>query len=154
MQLEAPKWVSHSVLTIEWPNLIECKIIPLGGKWLSLSPQRSFLVWSWDKPSVSQRARSFTTSSALVAFQQQSIRSEFKRNACIHKSYAHEGHLWTWSLCEIVSPWRYVLKIHFFIESGLKMIQFKIQFKTKSRIFIQQNIHSIESRIFNKIIHS
>ena len=38
------------------------------------------------------------------------------------------------------SHWRYVLKIHFFIESGLKMIQFKIQFKTKSRIFIQQNI--------------
>ena len=52
------------------------------------------------------------------------------------------------------SRWRYILKIHFFIESGLKMIQFKIQFKTKSRIFIQQNIHSIESRIFNKIIHS
>ena len=52
------------------------------------------------------------------------------------------------------SHWRYVLKIHFFIESGLKMIQFKIQFKTKSRIFIQQNIPSIESRIFNKIIHS
>ena len=34
------------------------------------------------------------------------------------------------------SPVRYVLKIHFFIESGLKMIQFKIQFKTKI-----QNIH-------------
>ena len=52
------------------------------------------------------------------------------------------------------SPVRYVLKIHFFIESGLKMIQFKIQFKTKSKIFIQKNIHSIESRIFNRIIHS
>ena len=37
---------------------------------------------------------------------------------------------------------RYVLKIHFFIEFGLKMIQFKIQFKTKSKIFIQKNIHS------------
>ena len=49
---------------------------------------------------------------------------------------------------------RYVLKIHFFNESGRKMIQFKIQFKTKSRIFIQKNIHSIESRIFNRIIHS
>ena len=49
---------------------------------------------------------------------------------------------------------RYVLKIHFFIEFGLKMIQFKIQFKTKSKIFIQKNIHSIESRIFNRIIHS
>ena len=34
------------------------------------------------------------------------------------------------------------------------MIQFKIQFKTKSKIFIQKNIHSIESRIFNRIIHS
>ena len=31
------------------------------------------------------------------------------------------------------SPVRYVLKIHFFIESGRKMIQFK----TKSKIFIQ-----------------
>ena len=40
------------------------------------------------------------------------------------------------------SPRRYVLKIHFFIEFGLKMIQFKIQFKTKSKIFIQKNIHS------------
>ena len=38
----------------------------------------------------------------------------------------------------ISSPVRYVLKIHFFIESGLKMIQFK----TKSKIFIQKNIHS------------
>jgi hypothetical protein len=36
------------------------------------------------------------------------------------------------------SPVRYVLKIHFFIEFGLKMIQFKIQFKTKSKIFIQK----------------
>ena len=52
------------------------------------------------------------------------------------------------------SPVRYVLKIHFFLESGLKMIQFKIQFKTKSKIFIQKNIHSIESKIFNRIIHS
>ena len=52
------------------------------------------------------------------------------------------------------SPGRYILKIHFFIELGLKMIQFKIQFKTKSGIFIQKNIHSIESWIFNRIIHS
>ena len=52
------------------------------------------------------------------------------------------------------SPERYVLKIHFFIEFGLKMIQFKIQFKTKSKIFIQKNIHSIEFRIFNRFIHS
>ena len=33
---------------------------------------------------------------------------------------------------------RYVLKIHFFIELGLNMIQFKIQFKTKSGIFVQK----------------
>ena len=48
------------------------------------------------------------------------------------------------------SPGRSVLKIHFFLESGLKMIQFK----TKSVIFIHKNIHSIESRIFDRIIHS
>ena len=41
-----------------------------------------------------------------------------------------------------ISPVRYILKIHFFIEFGLKTIQFKIQFKTKSKIFIQKNIHS------------
>ena len=40
-----------------------------------------------------------------------------------------------WSLRD--SPVRYVLKIHFFIEAGRKMIQFKIQFKTKFKIFIQ-----------------
>ena len=34
------------------------------------------------------------------------------------------------------------------------MIQFKIQFETKSGILIPKNIHSIESIIFNKIIHS
>ena len=63
---------------------------------------------------------------------------------------------WTYSSSRSIwdSPVRYVLKIHFFIEFGLKMIQFKIQFKTKSKIFIQKNIHSIESRIFNRIIHS
>ena len=49
----------------------------------------------------------------------------------------------------INSTRRYVLKIHFFIEWGLKMIQFK----TKSGIFIQKNIHSLESRIFNRNIH-
>ena len=57
-------------------------------------------------------------------------------------------------LCLRCRGGRYVLKIHFFIESGQKMIQFKIQFKPKSKIFIQKNIHSTESRIFNKIIHS
>ena len=59
---------------------------------------------------------------------------------------------------------RSFLKIHFFIEFGLKMIELKIQFKTKYRIFIQKifiqkifikkDIHSIEYRIFNRIIHS
>ena len=49
------------------------------------------------------------------------------------------GPVW---MCLRVSPERYVLKIHFFIEFGPKMIQFKIQFKTKSKIFIQKNIHS------------
>ena len=39
----------------------------------------------------------------------------------------------------VSSPVRYVLKNHFFIESGLKMIQFKIQLKKKSKIFIQKN---------------
>ena len=34
------------------------------------------------------------------------------------------------------------------------MIQFKIQLKTKSEIFIQKNNHSIEYRKLNKIIHS
>ena len=54
----------------------------------------------------------------------------------------------------LVNPGQSVLKIHFFIVSGLKMIQFKIQFKTKSKIFIQKNIHSIEYGKFNKSIHS
>ena len=54
----------------------------------------------------------------------------------------------------ILGIWRSVLKIHFFIELGLKCIQFKIQFKTKFRIFIQKNINSIEPRIFNRIIRS
>ena len=68
-----------------------------------------------------------------------------------------EGHAGFDRTCRwpvVVSPVRYALKIYFFIESGRKMIQFKIQFKTKSGIFIQKNIHSIESRIFNRIIHS
>ena len=48
---------------------------------------------------------------------------------------------------------RSFLKIHFFIETGLKMIQFKIQFKTKSQIFILKN-HLTESKMFNRITHS
>ena len=47
------------------------------------------------------------------------------------------------------SPGQSVLKSHVFIEWYLKMIQFK----TKSGIFIQKNIHSIESKVFNRIIH-
>ena len=46
------------------------------------------------------------------------------------------------------------LKNHFFIESGLKMIQFKIQLKTNSKIFIEIYINSIEYRKFNRIIPS
>ena len=42
------------------------------------------------------------------------------------------------------SPGRYVLNNHFFIDSGPKITKFKIQFKTKSRILIQNKIHSIE----------
>ena len=46
--------------------------------------------------------------------------------------YFHFSQLWdNWPRD---SPVRYVLKIHFFIESGRKMIQFK----TKSKIFIQK----------------
>ena len=43
--------------------------------------------------------------------------------------------------CPVYSPVRYVLIIHFFIEFGQKMIQFKIQFKTKSgtELFIHKN---------------
>ena len=48
---------------------------------------------------------------------------------------------------------RSFLKIHFSIESGPKMIQFKIQFKAKSETFIQKKFFR-ESRIFNRIIHS
>ena len=49
---------------------------------------------------------------------------------------------------------RSLLKIHFFIEWGLKMIQFKIPFKTKSRKSIPKNIHSIEYKIFKRTIPS
>ena len=41
---------------------------------------------------------------------------------------------------------RYVLIIHFYVESGQKMIQFNIQFKIESKIFIQWIIHSIFSQ--------
>ena len=45
------------------------------------------------------------------------------------------------------------LKFIFFIESSRKMIQFKIQFKTKSKIFIQQSPeYSIELFIHKKMI--
>ena len=56
-------------------------------------------------------------------------RSEFGQNKkTIIGSYPDDGSS---------SPGRSVLKIHVFIESGLKMIQFK----RKSGIFIQKNIH-------------
>ena len=48
---------------------------------------------------------------------------------------------------------RSFLIINFFIEWGLKMIEFKIQLK-KIRIFTQRNIHLIEHSKFNRIIHS
>ena len=48
------------------------------------------------------------------------------------------------------SPHRYVSNIHFFIESGQKMIQCNVQFKTKSRIFIKKIIHLIGSKLFIK----
>ena len=41
-----------------------------------------------------------------------------------------------------------------FWKFGLNNDQFKIQFKTKSWVFIQKNIHSMESKIFSSIIHS
>ena len=41
----------------------------------------------------------------------------------------------------------------FFHLIGPKNDSIKIQFKTKSGIFIQKIIHSLEYRIFNKIIH-
>ncbi len=37
---------------------------------------------------------------------------------------------------------RYVLIIHFYVELGQKLIQFNIQFKIESKIFIQKIIHS------------
>ena len=59
---------------------------------------------------------------------------------------------------------RSVFNIHFYIESGQKFIQFNIQFKTKSKIFIQkiypfkkipnysfiENIHSSEKWIITQ----
>ena len=39
--------------------------------------------------------------------------------------------------CPLGRGGRYVLIIHFYVESGQKMIQFNIQFKIESKIFIQ-----------------
>ena len=47
------------------------------------------------------------------------------------------------------SPGRSILKIHFFIESGLKNDSIPNSIQNKIR-----NIHSRESEIFNSIIHS
>ena len=54
------------------------------------------------------------------------------------------------------SPGRYVLNIHFYIESCQKMIQFNIPFKTKSKIFIQKNysFKKIPNYPFKENIHS
>ena len=52
--------------------------------------------------------------------------------------------------CKLKPEYFFKRIIHFFIESGMKMIQFK----TKSKIIIQQNIYSIEYGKFNRIIHS
>ena len=53
------------------------------------------------------------------------------------------------TLMVITSPGRYILKIHFFIELGLKVIRLK----KNPEFSFKKNIHSIESRIFNRIIH-
>ena len=45
----------------------------------------------------------------------------------LHRRAEREGHRGS----------RYVLIIHFYVESGQKMIQFNIQFKIESKIFIQ-----------------
>ena len=54
------------------------------------------------------------------------------------------------------SPGQYVLNINFFIESGQKMIEFNIPFKTKSKIFIQKNysFKKIPNYPFKENIHS
>ena len=51
---------------------------------------------------------------------------------------------------------RYVLIIHFYLESGQKMIQFNIQFKVESKIFIQKIIQfkKFKNYLIQKIIHS
>ena len=49
---------------------------------------------------------------------------------------------------------RYVLSIHFYVESGQKMIQFNIQFKIESKIFIQKIIHSNWKNKFKKLFNS
>ena len=43
------------------------------------------------------------------------------------------------TLCSPPREQRYVLNIHFHVESGQKMLQFNIQFRIESRIFIQKN---------------
>ena len=49
---------------------------------------------------------------------------------------------------------RYVLIIHFYVESGQKLIQFNIQFKIESKIFIQKIIHSNWKNKFKKLFNS
>ena len=47
---------------------------------------------------------------------------------------------------------RYVLIIHFYVESGQKMIKFNIQFKVESKIFIQKIIQFKIFKNYSKII--
>ena len=47
---------------------------------------------------------------------------------------------------------RYVLIIHFYVESGQKMIQFNIQFKVESKIFIQKIIQFKKFKNYSKMI--
>ena len=47
---------------------------------------------------------------------------------------------------------RYVLIIHFYVESGQKMIQFNIQFKFESKIFIQKIIQFKKFKNYSKTI--
>ena len=60
---------------------------------------------------------------------------------CGLNSATASGLLFTPWLNDIFGP--HFLKKNF-LESGMKMIQFKIQFKTKSKTFVPKNILSIE----------
>ena len=59
-----------------------------------------------------------------------------------------------WNTRQLHWSWggRYVLIIHFYVESGQKMIQFNIQFKVESKIFIQKIIQFKKFKNYSKII--